>query len=129
MKLKRLSPDEFDSLPWMAKTRFHDQTWSILRAVLVDGRTQADVATEYGVSKQRVNSLMGDFKRNYIAQAAATSNAVVSVTLEMPEQLALEVAGLLDALKACTDEDKKTEALEKAQNAVRRATKLLKGST
>ncbi|MCW3649175.1 hypothetical protein K6Y74_38865, partial [Burkholderia cenocepacia] len=63
------------------------------------------------------------------AQAAVTSNAVVSVTLEMPENLALEVAGLLDALKACTDEDKKAEALEKAKNAVRRATKLLKGST
>lgn len=125
MKLKRLSPAEFDGLPWMAKTRFHDQTWSILRAVLVDGRTQADVATEYGVSKQRVNSLMGDFKRNYMA-AAATGNAVVSVTLEMPENLAIEVAGLLDALKACTDEDKKAEALEKAKNAVRRAAKLLK---
>ena len=127
MKLKRLSPEEFDGLPWMAKTRFHDQTWSILRAVLVDGRTQADVATEYGVSKQRVNSLMGDFKRNYIAQAAATGTAVVSVTLDMPETLALEVAGLLDALKACTNEEKKAEALEKATNAVRKTTRLLKG--
>lgn len=48
-------------------------------------RTQADVATEYGVSKQRVNSLMGDFQRNYIAQAAATGNTVVSVFLDMPE--------------------------------------------
>jgi DnaJ-class molecular chaperone len=93
----------------------------------VDGRTQADVATEYGVSKQRVNSLMGDFKRNYIAQAAATGNAVVSVTLDMPETLALEVAGLLDALKACTNEEKKAEALEKATNAVRKTTRLLKG--
>ncbi len=127
MKLKRLSPEEFDGLPGMANTRFHDQTWSILRAVLVDGRTQADVATEYGVSKQRVNSLMGDFKRNYIAQAAATGNAVVSVTLDMPETLALEVAGLLDALKACTNEEKKAEALEKATNAVRKTTRLLKG--
>lgn len=126
MKLKRLSPDEFDGLPWIAKTRFKDQTWSILRAVLVDGRTQADVATEYGVSKQRVNSLMGDFKRNYMA-TAATGNAVVSVTLEMPENLALEVASLLDALKACADEEKKAEALDKAKNAVRRATKLLRG--
>lgn len=125
MKLKRLSADEFDNL--MAKTRFHDQTWSILRAVLVDGRSQVDVAKEYGVSKQRVNSLMGDFKRNYIAQAAATGSAVVSVTLDMPENLALEVAGLLDALKTCTDEDKKAEALEKAKNAVRKAANILKG--
>jgi hypothetical protein len=45
----------------------------------------------------------------------------------MPETLALEVAGLLDALKACTNEEKKAEALEKATNAVRKTTRLLKG--
>lgn len=125
MKLKRLSPDEFDSL--LAKTRFQDQARSILRAVLVDGRTQADVATEFGVSKQRVHRLMGFFKDDYIEQASAAGTALVSVTLDIPENLALEVASLLDALKACPDEDLKNQALEKTINAVRKAAKLLKG--
>lgn len=124
MKLKRLSSDEFDRL--VAMTRFQDNSRAILRAVLVDGRPQADVATEFGVSKQRVNRLMNFIKEDYIEKAAA-GTALVSVTMEMPENLAIDLAAMLDVLASCQDETMCGMAIEKVRNALRKVARSLTG--
>ena len=53
MRLKRLTPQAFDRTA--ADTRLGEQAREMARAVLVDGRAQVDVATEHGMTKQRVS--------------------------------------------------------------------------
>lgn len=122
MKLQRLSLEEFDRLA--ASTRLREQARNMARAVLVDGRTQADVATEWGMSKQRVNLAVAAIERTYIATAGA-GGGVVRVSLELPESLALELGTLLDALKNCPDAALASAAVDKAIAGIRGATKRL----
>ncbi len=122
MKLTRLPPDVFDRL--MATTRFKEQARIVLRAIFVDGRQQTIVADEHGMTKQRVNRLAGFLERAYIA-TDSSGNAMVKVSLELPETLAMELDGLMGAMQNCTDEIKKTAALDKARAGVRSATKHL----
>lgn len=123
MKLKQLSAAEFDRLI-ATKNRFKDNARQILRAVLVEGRSQADVAVDFGVTKQRVNRLMSFFKKNYMAQAGSGS-ALVSVAIDLPENLAIDLTAMMDAMKACEDDALGEEAIEKVRAAVRRASKQL----
>jgi hypothetical protein len=60
MRLKRLTPQAFDRAA--ADTRMGDQAREMARAVLVDGRAQVDVATEHGMSKQRVSLSRGHYR-------------------------------------------------------------------
>lgn len=122
MRLKRLASDVFDRVA--ADTRLGDQAREMARAVLVDGRAQVDVATEHGMTKQRVSLAVAAIERAY-KKFSTPGVSAIRVELDLPESLALELSGFLDALKGCTDEDKRAEALEKAKNAIRKAAKLM----
>jgi hypothetical protein len=54
--------------------------------------------------------------------------SAIRVELDLPEALALELAALVEAMKGFDDSAKSAEVLEKATNAVRKATKLLKAA-
>jgi len=125
MRLKRLTPQAFDRTA--SDTRLGDQAREMARAVLVDGRAQVNVATEHGMTKQRVSLAVATIKHAY-KKATTPGVSSIRVELDLPEALALELWALVDVMKACDDEGKTTEALEKATNAVRKATKLLKGT-
>jgi len=119
MKLKRLSADDFDRLA--AETRVKDRARDMARAVLVEGRAQADVAMEHGMSKQRVNLAVGAIERAYF-KSAAPGTGRVEVTLDMPEALALELSELIDGLKQCTDQERSAKALSQVLRSMATAT-------
>ena len=123
MRLKRLTPQAFDRVA--ADTRMGEQAREMARAVLVDGRAQVDVATEHGMTKQRVSGAVATIERAY-KKTTPPGVSAIRVELELPEALALELAALVEAMQGCDDAAKSAEALEKATNAVRKATKLLK---
>lgn len=118
MKLTRLTPDDFDRLA--AMTKLGDRARAMARAVLVDGRPQADVATEYGMTKQRVNLAVGAVKRAY-GKAAAPGTGWVSLELELPESLALALGGFIDALRACPEDQAQAKALAQAVRSLEAA--------
>ena len=122
MRLKRLTPQAFDRVA--ADTRMGDQAREMARAVLVDGRAQVDVATEYGMSKQRVSGAVATIERAY-KKTTTPGVSSIRVELDLPETLALELAALAEAMKGCDDAARCAEALDKATNAVRKAAKLL----
>ncbi len=117
MRLKRLTPQAFDRAA--ADTRMGDQAREMARAVLVDGRAQVDVATEYGMSKQRVSGAVATIERAY-KKTTTPGVSSIRVELDLPETLALA-----EAMKGCDDAARCAEALDKATNAVRKAAKLL----
>lgn len=124
MKLERLSPQEFDRI--LANTRHVDQSRSILRAVLVDGRSQAETAEAFAVTRQWVNRLLAAFKREFMEQPMA-GDAVVVVALGLPETLVLELDGFSQEWKTASAEAK-AQSLEKVLRAVRAGRKVLKDS-
>ncbi len=124
MKLQRLSPEEFDRIV-AAKPRMLEQTRNMARAVLVEGRTQGNVAAEYGMSQQRVQLAVASIERAYMA-TAGVGGGVVRVSLELPESLALELGALLDALKGCSDAARADAAVDQAIAGIRGATRRLK---
>lgn len=125
MRLKRLTPQAFDRTA--ADTRLGEQAREMARAVLVDGRAQVDVATEHGMTKQRVSLAVAAIERAY-KKATTPGVSSIRVELDLPEALALELAALAEAMKGCEDVAKSAEALEKATTAVRKATKFLKAA-
>ena len=122
MRQNRLTPKAFDRAA--ADTRMGDQAREMARAVLVDGRAQVDVATEYGMSKQRVSGAVATIERAY-KKTTTPGVSSIRVELDLPETLALELAALAEAMKGCDDAARCAEALDKATNAVRKAAKLL----
>ncbi len=123
MKLIRLTQQDFDSIA--PKTRLGHQALEMARSVLVDARSQADVAREYGMTKQRVGLAVASIERAY-KESAIQSTANVRVELDIPERLALELGAFVDAIKESTDSAKSSEAIEKITIAVRKAAKYLK---
>jgi len=123
MKLIHLPLKEFEVVA--ATTRLGEQACSMARAVLVDGRMQSDVATEWGMSKQRVNLAVNAIERAYIA-TASVENAIIRASFDLPESLALELGALLDAMKNCPDADLINSAIIKAIEGIRTAKKKLK---
>ena len=111
MRLKRLTPQAFDRAA--ADTRMGDQAREMARAVLVDGRAQVDVATEYGMSKQRVSGAVATIERAY-KKTTTPGVSSIRVELDLPETLALELAALAEAMKGCDDAARCAEALDKA---------------
>ena len=100
MKLKRLSAEVFDRVA--DETRLGVRARSMARAVLVDGRLQAEVAAEHGVTYQRVSLAVGSIERAY-RQMEASMTGMIQVVLDMPEVMAVEVASLAQALQQCED--------------------------
>lgn len=123
MKLKRLTPSDFDRIAECS--RMGTRAREMARAVLVDGRTQADVATEHGMTKQRVNLAVGAISRIFKHSAAPAGSGTVSVNLELPETLALELAHLENALGASSSAEVRDKAVTQVLEAVRTAKKNL----
>lgn len=111
MKLKHLAPEDFDRLA--KSTRLGERAREMARAVLVDGRTLPDVGVEYGMSKQRVHLAVGTIKRAY-NDATTPSSGLVSVMLELPKSVALELSMLADALKECESEEQSSSVVASA---------------
>lgn len=125
MKLQRLTLEEFDRLA--SSTRMQEATRAMARAVLVDGRSQAEVANELGMTRQRVNLAVATIERVYVATAGAgDGNVMVRVSLDLPEGLAVEMGAFVDALSNCSDPDLANAAINMAVAGVRGATKRLK---
>ena len=85
--------------------------------ILLDGLTQADVANEYGMTKQRVGLAVGAIHRVY-EQSTGKNMAWVSVAMELPDYLARELAGLVESLQACPDEKKRQKALSVVSHSI-----------
>lgn len=116
MRLKRLTLQAFDRAA--ADTRMGDQAREMARAVLVDGRAQVDVATEYGMSKQRVSGAVATIERAY-KKVTTPGVSAIRVELDLPEALALELGALADALEQCKDAALKQTVIEKATAAIK----------
>lgn len=122
MKLHRLPSNEFDRLA--DTTNLLPQARDMARAVLVDGRTQTDVATQYGMSRQRVNLAVSVIQRAYI-NFSGIVDGDVRVSFEMPEEFALELGALINAIKSCPSDALKNTVLGQAIACIRDATQRL----
>ena len=122
MRIRRLAPHTFDLVA--ADTRLCAQARAMARAVLVDGRAQADVATEYGMSRQRVNLAVAAIERAYV-KLAAPGESSIRFELELPEALALELGALAEALAQCPDAERRGAAVDKVLAAARSGRKRL----
>jgi hypothetical protein len=118
MKLKRLSSKDFDRVA--ATTQQGERAVAMARAVLVDGRAQADVAAEYGMTKQRVNGAVATIERAY-AKSAESSSGWVTVELELPEPWAQELDRLLGVLLQCEDEAARARVCTQVLRSLRAA--------
>jgi hypothetical protein len=122
MRIKRLAPQTFDHVA--DTTRLGAQAREMARAVLVDGRAQADVAVEYGMTKQRVNLAVAVIKRAYVT-FAEPGESFIRCELDLPEALALELSELAEALAQCPDAERREAITEKVLVAVRNGRKRL----
>ena len=82
---KRLTAEEFDALPEKTKGRTAELR-AAARAVLVDGRGLQDVATEMGVSRQRVMTLRDRVYAAYLS-SELTPPGWVKATVTAPEPM------------------------------------------
>lgn len=126
INIKKLSALEFRRI--LIGTRFNDQSRQILWAVLGEGRGQAEVADQFGVTRQRVNRLMGFFRTAYAAKAMA-STAEVSATFELPSSLAIDLGGFLADYKASEDGTAKAKAVDALAQSLKQARTLLAGDS
>lgn len=124
MKLKRLSADDFDRLA--ASTRLGDRARDMARAVLVDGRSQVDVAAEFGMTKQRVHLAIATMERAY-SQTSTPGRGWIGVDLNLPEPLALELTGLIDCLQKCENDALRDKALARAVRGIAEARQSIDG--
>ncbi|HCY63670.1 MAG TPA: hypothetical protein DHV59_12755 [Oxalobacteraceae bacterium] len=115
MKLVRLSPQDFSRLA--EQTKLGEAARAMARAVLVDGRTQTEVASDYGMTKQRVGLAVGAIHRVY-EQSDGKSMAWVSVALDLPDFLSHQLADLMESLKTCEDEKKRQKALSVVSHSI-----------
>lgn len=122
MRLTRLAPHIFDQVA--ADTRLGDQARGMARAVLVDGRAQADVATEYGMTKQRIGLAVTAIRRTY-AKSSVPGWGSMRVELDLSESLALELGALAEALVQSDDASLKQAVIEKVLAATKGGCKRL----
>ena len=122
MRLKRLTAQAFENSA--ADTRMGDHARGMARAVLVDGRSQVDVATEYGMTKQRVSGAVATIERAY-KKITTPGESVIRVELDLPETLALELGVLIDALAQCRDQELQQAVIEKVLTACKSGRKRL----
>lgn len=124
MKITQISHADLGRL--LEGTRYEEKTRDLLRAVLCDGQEPVMVSNEYGVSRQRVNQLVKLFLSRHYSNNASDGHTMVRVSLELPERLATELSGMLDAFGRCRDQSKKGLAIDKAVVGVRGAARQLK---
>jgi len=121
VKLSLLTPEAFDRLTH--GRRFRARTREMLREVLVEGRSHREVGKRYGVSAQRVSAAVRALEDSF--QTTQPGMSWVKMRLELPELLALEMAGLSDALKGCPDPERRGQATRAVANSARQAAESL----
>jgi hypothetical protein len=123
MKLKRLNAADFDRLA--EDTRLKDgRGRQFAREVLVDGDTPTDVAKRHGVTKQRVGLAVGVMEKAYFDDKES-GLGWVSVEMELPEKIALELDDVAKALMASGDQAKLEEVARIVEAALAQARDLL----
>lgn len=118
MKLKRLGLAQFERL--VSKTRADERTRAMLRAVLVDGRQQVEVAEEFGAKKQQLNLAISRIDEIY-RKSDDAGFGIVSVLLDLPEKLALELIQFSEELDRSNDQALKNEVLARVLRSVQGA--------
>lgn len=68
--------------------------------VLVNGKSLSEVATLYGMTAQRVTLAVGVIEKAYFADPEG-GGGWVTLDLQLPETIALEMDQLAQALKEC----------------------------
>lgn len=125
MRIKSLTLDKFnETITKKTKRPFRAKQVEMLRAVFVDGEMPATVARQFGITKQSLDQTMKLFHEIYINHSDIDSS-MVSVTLELPEILAVDLNQFLNVLHACNDEKKSKEAMDNALAGIHKATALL----
>jgi hypothetical protein len=122
MRLKRLTLQDFDRLA--DSTRLQDRTRQLAREVLVDGDTPSEVAARHALTKQRIGLAVAVIEKAYFADREG-GLGWVSLEMEMPETIALQLDDLVQALKASGDQAKLEQVAELITAAVAKARKLL----
>ena len=125
MKLKRLSQVAFDYLADM--TRMSEKSRLIVAAVLVEDRQMAEVSREFDVTRQRVKELVGIIQKVYEAEGYS-ADAVVELTLAMPDNIASVLGRFLELWQASGDDQLRGDAIKQVEKAILNATKPLRPS-
>ena len=95
MPEEQMTADEFDALmPKMRRVTIG--TMQVMRRILVDGESRADVAASVGLTPQRITAMMKQFKA---AQSGYPPNWV-EVREWLPPELAAEVRRMAAQAKA-----------------------------
>lgn len=97
MKLKKISASEFDRVAKL--TGMELQTINMAREALVFGRKQTEIAAETGVTKQRIYKAVLKIEEAYF-NSESDGAALVSLDLNLPEKLALELASISAILES-----------------------------
>lgn len=123
MKLKRLSGEDFERV--VELTRLQGAACSMARAVLVDGRSQADVAAEFGVTRQRIHLAIGVIEKAYMKYAPPGHNSV-RVSLELPERIALALAAFMEVVDRVPQNTNREHVIAVVEQAIIDAVDVLK---
>ena len=119
--LKRIDAREFDKLA--EKTGLGAAAREMARLVLVEGKTMPEAAELCGTYKQRVSLAVGSIRR--VHQGAATRSGWVSLNMEVPERLSVQLTELLAALKVSKSRTAKALALSQVEHALQKARQTL----
>jgi hypothetical protein len=122
MKLKRLSADDFDRIA--AHTRMEERTKQLAREVLVDGDSPSDVAARSGFTKQRIGLAVGVIEKAYFANEES-GQGWVTLELELPETLGLQLDDIFGRLKASGDKAKLQDALQIIRAALKKTGRMV----
>lgn len=119
--LMRVDGREFEKLA--DQTKLGRDAREMARLVLVEGRSAPEVASIYGMTKQRVRSAVESIRR--VHQHSTTRSGWVSLQMEVPERLSIQLSEMLAALKAAESRDAKALALSQVEHALQRARQTL----
>lgn len=110
MKLRRLDIEVFNRLA--TETGLGDRAREMAAAVLVDGRKQTDVAAEYGMTKQRIGLAVASIEKAYFdGKIGVVGTGIVSVELDLPESLALQLAHFNEMFQKCRNKSDRKRAI------------------
>ena len=119
--LKRVDAREFDELA--SKTGLGEAAREMARLVLVEGKTMPEAAELCGTYKQRVSLAVGSIRR--VHQNAAARSGWVSLEMEVPQRLSVQLMALLTALKASNSSAAAALVLSEIERALEKARQTL----
>jgi hypothetical protein len=122
MRLKRLNAKDFNRLA--DGTRLKDRTRQLAWEVLVDGDPASEVAARSGMTKQRVGLAVGVIEKAYFEDKEG-GLGWVTLEMELPETIALQLDDVAKALKASGDQAKLEEVAEIVSAALAKARAML----